>query len=906
MKIALLSLLFALQVIPSWAQSAKWKPKHIVETESASGFQFSPDGKQVLWTKRIPNKEKDRFISKLMVSKLTEKDGETYQSVQLTFGTDSEREALFSKDGKAIYFLSSRSKETTLFRLLTAGGEAEEVHTFKESIENLQFLNESTLLFLAEEGKLFREVQAEEKKDNVIAVEDTSLFKPKRLFSFDLKSKEIKRITTNAKQLESYAVSKKGTWVVTTQIMSPHYGSDGKPKPTYHLYNLKTGEVTEILQDGFQTPGSFQFTNDENYLYFDATTSSNPEWQGAGITEVYRMTLDGGSIVKVNLGHEWGVGYGGWFVYENGVLFHAAKGVYNPIAFVEFNKKGGWTKTDIHLGEKDGRVFIRALSEDQKTVVFTYSTASTPTQYSVASLNKKKAKKGFLENEFPLVKLNAFLDKLPKAKTEIVKWVGANADSIEGVLYYPVNFDANRRYPLVIAPHGGPSAADLDSWSERWAYYAHLMAERGMFILKPNYHGSSNYGQEFVESIKNGVYYDLEMIDILTGIDYLEQRGFITKDSLAAMGWSNGAILSTMLSVRYPDMFKVISAGAGDVNWTSDYGTCQFGVTFDQSYFGGAPWDDKNGKSYNEIYITKSPLFEMEKVKAPTLIFHGSEDRAVPRDQGWEYYRALQQNGKAPVRFLWFPGQGHGLAKLTHQYRKIEEEMRWFETYLFGKPQTEAEKAFKKESPLATLMKHSTFAKTNGFYGTMIDGKLVPEVISLGKDSVSVGRFELTRAQFAAFKADYVFNPAEGNYPVTGISLEDAKAYVKWLSSITGKTYRLPNEKEAELWHKKAVELSAKENTLRYWAGYDVTFDEARLVQQKADSVKTQVVKQVGSFKGFLSDGEEIFDFGGNVREFTSVSGKTIGFGALDFADATHPVYVEDAMFAGFRVVMEK
>ena len=74
---------------------------------------------------------------------------------------------------------------------------------------------------------------------------------------------------------------------------------------------------------------------------------------------------------------------------------------------------------------------------------------------------------------------------------------------------------------------------------------------------------------------------------------------------MGTMGWSNGAIITTMLTVRYPDMFKVAAPGAGDVNWTSDYGTCRFGVSFDQTYFGGAPWDDTDGKFYNENYIIK-------------------------------------------------------------------------------------------------------------------------------------------------------------------------------------------------------------------------------------------------------------------------------------------------------------
>ena len=64
----------------------------------------------------------------------------------------------------------------------------------------------------------------------------------------------------------------------------------------------------------------------------------------------------------------------------------------------------------------------------------------------------------------------------------------------------------------------------------------------------------------------------------------------------------------------------------------------------------------------------------------------------------------MQQVGKTPVRFLWFPGQPHGLGKITHQLRKMKEELAWIDTYLFNKPASE-NKAFKEDSPLGELFK---------------------------------------------------------------------------------------------------------------------------------------------------------------------------------------------------------
>jgi dipeptidyl aminopeptidase/acylaminoacyl peptidase len=903
MKITFLSIIvLALGLVPIQAQQ-KWEIKHVVEVESATALAFSPDASKIVWVKRSPNSEKDNFSSHLYLTYLDKKEKDGFVSVALTQGETSNYSPLFSKDGKKLYFLSSREKKNTLWAFNLLGGEPEAVHTFPNSISSLTWLDEYHLLFLSEEGESLVELEAKKKKDNVIAVEDTTMMKPVRVFSFSLSDKTVTRLTENPKEIYSFAVSKDAKWLVTAQVMSPHYGSDGKPKPTYHLYNLKDKTHQQILKDGFQTPSSFSFSRDSKTLFFTAETSSDPEWQGAGISELYEMNLTDFAIQKVNIAHDWGLGYGGFDVFGNGLLVNLAKGATNDLVYLEKDKKGNWSKKMVDAGSMNGRVRIGALAENQKNVAFVYSTASTPTQYKVGEISISR-KNATLEKVSTLIELNDFYKKLTIAKSEIIRWKGALGEEIEGVLYYPHDYKPGRAYPLIVAPHGGPSAADLDAWSERWAYYPNLFAQRGAFTLKPNYHGSSNYGQTFVESIKKR-YYELELEDIITGIDYLAEKGMVTKDSLAMMGWSNGAILSTMISVKYPDLFKVISAGAGDVNWTSDYGTCAFGVTFDQSYFGGAPWDDVNGKTYNENYILKSPLFELEKVKTPTIIFHGSEDRAVPRDQGWEYYRALQQVGQAPVRFLWFPGQGHGLAKLSHQKRKMEEELKWFDTYLFGTYKSENE-AFKKESPLATVFERSKIAQVKGIYGVMENDVLIPETVSLGKDTISVGRFEITNAQFAAFKPEFSFNSIDANKPATGFSWDDALAYTQWLSEKTGKTYRLPNAKEASSFHKKAVKNGKKENTLNYWAGYDITRDDARKLVEKAREAGVKLLNDVGKFSPIKLGGHEVFDLAGSLREMTSERGKTYGFSALDFVDEANPE-VSGWLngFTGFRVILE-
>jgi len=885
------------------AQSTTWKPNDVINQESANSFRFSPDGKMVVWVKRRPHKKKDRFISDLYLTRLGMKDPKgNYKTIRLTRSDDSDYSPVFSSNGEMIYFLSSRAKGKALWGMSIYGGAPYKVHTFPNGPSRIQLRNKNTLFFVSNEGASLYEQQLKKKKDNVVVVEDQAHMKPNRVFSLDLKTKQITRLTDNRYPIMGFAVAKNGQWMVTSHRLSQHFASDGKPRPKYYIWNVNNGSKTEILKDTYQGPGNFQFTEDNQGFYFTSTKSSDPEWDGAGISLLHYMTLKDQKITQVPLNWNWALG-GGYDVMGNDALVYLANGTTRKLALM---KKAGasWKRLDVNAGKMDERIYVTQLSKDKTQAIYTYTTASLPTQYRIGSL--KAGRKGLtLATGTELVKLNPAWRNKKTAKTEIVKWKGYKNEEVDGILYYPHNYQQGKKYPLIVAIHGGPSASDLDRWSFRWAYPLQLLTQRGAFVLKPNYHGSSNHGQKFVESIKKN-YYEPELEDITKGIDFLASKGLIDKSNMGVMGWSNGAILTTMLTVRFPDMFKAAAAGAGDVNWTSDYGTCRFGVTFDQSYFGGAPWDDVDGKKYNEAYILKSPLFELEKVKTPTIIFHGSNDRAVPRDQGWEYYRALQQVGKTQVRFLWFPGQPHGLQKLTHQIRKVKEELAWFDQYLF-KTYEKPNESFKATSPLAMLLSKEKTAQRNGAYGTLANGVLIPEVVPVAKDSIAIGCFEVTNAQYQAFDGQHSFPAPQANYPVVGLEDSKIKNYLDWLNEKTGKKYRLPNEKEAKVLHKKAQKLAAKENSLNYWAGYKLNVDDVPGLQKKVAKVKTTLLMNAGTFKGAKLGKATVYDLGGNAAECYLKDGKmaTYGFSAYDYADAHAAEIKTKPEYVGFRVVRE-
>lgn len=886
-----------------WAQKSepdedRWTPEDIINTERMQEVLISPNNQMVVWTKEKSVKDKDKFVSDIYLTRLDVQKDAKYLTIPMTNGEEDDHSPTFSQDSETLYFLSSRDEGKKLWSMSIYGGEAKEVHEFENGISNLQWLNDSTLAFTSNDGKTLHEQKLEEKKDNTVIVEDTVHWTTEKVYAFNLKDKSIKRLTDNEHPVSQYAVSRDGRWLITGLLMSPHYAADAHPKGEYYLYDLESGEKTKVLE-GLQTPGNFKFTPDHQGFYFTADYSSDPEWNGAGISELYYFSLDKQAYDKVNLDWERGLG-GDYALTSAGLLAHLANGATRKLAY--YQKDGNsWNQQLITMDGMEENLSFFEASKDGKKWVFDYSTASQLPKYFVADLQFKRNKPGFA-NRNELVQLNQKLQKKPIARAEVYRWKGYNEDEVNGLLIYPENYEEGKKYPLVLSIHGGPSGVDLDLWTERWSTYPNIMSQRGAFVLKPNYHGSSNHGLEFVESIKKN-YYEPELVDIMNAVDKLIEKGMVDEDKLGVMGWSNGAILTTMLTVRYPDKFKVAAPGAGDVNWTSDFGTCRFGVSFDQSYFGGAPWDDMNGKFYNENYIIKSPLFEMEKVKTPTIIFHGSEDRAVPRDQGWEYYRALQQNDQAPVRFVWFPGQPHGLQKITHQLRKMNEELDWFDKYLFNNYEKENE-ALKEESPLAMLLKREKTAREGALFGKMYKGKLVPEVVALGEDTISVGRFEVTNAQYQAYQTEHKFDPMESNMPVHNVSKEEAEEYLKWLSEWTGEYYRLPNVKEATKWHELVRKEADKENTLNFWAGFDITLEEVTQLHQKIDQVQSSLLKAVGSHPPLKLEKAEVYDLGGNVSEYNS-EGDTYGYSAYDYADPNNTKVDSDQKNCGFRIVKE-
>jgi len=243
--------------------------------------------------------------------------------------------------------------------------------------------------------------------------------------------------------------------------------------------------------------------------------------------------------------------------------------------------------------------------------------------------------------------------------------------TIQGWLVYPVDFDATKKYPMVVVVHGGPASATMPAWPSRWSYYMALPAQ-GYFLLFPNPRGSYGQGEKFTQgNVKDFGYGD--WLDILAGADKATRSAPIDPDRLGLTGWSYGGYM-TMWGVTQTNRFRAAVAGAGVSDWLSYYGENKI----DQwmiPYFGASVYADP------AVYAKSSPINYITKAKTPTLVLVGDSDGECPAPQSFEFWHALRTLG-VPTELVVYPHEGHLFADPAHNRDVIERTIEWFNRYL--------------------------------------------------------------------------------------------------------------------------------------------------------------------------------------------------------------------------------
>ncbi len=266
--------------------------------------------------------------------------------------------------------------------------------------------------------------------------------------------------------------------------------------------------------------------------------------------------------------------------------------------------------------------------------------------------------------------------KLPHLQT--VSWTAADGKHVEGILETPYGWDISQgALPMVVQIHGGPTAHEpfrrVFGIGGRTTF-----SSQGWAVFSPNYRGSTSYGDGFLTDLV-GHEDDVDVTDILSGVDMLVEKGIADEDKLAVMGWSNGGYLVNAI-VTKTDRFKAASSGAGVADQAMQWATEDTpGHVVNMV---GLPW------SKPESAISASPIYALGAVKTPLLLHVGENDERVPPVHAQAMFRGLDVYLNVPTELVVYPGAGHGPVKKSQRLTKISWDVAWFDKWVLGKEPT--------------------------------------------------------------------------------------------------------------------------------------------------------------------------------------------------------------------------
>jgi dipeptidyl aminopeptidase/acylaminoacyl peptidase len=237
----------------------------------------------------------------------------------------------------------------------------------------------------------------------------------------------------------------------------------------------------------------------------------------------------------------------------------------------------------------------------------------------------------------------------------------------QGWLLYPTQFDPARKYPMVVAVHGGPASSLKPAWP-RPGYNPVLLSQQGYFVLMPNPRGSYGQGEKFAMANKRD-FGGGDLRDILAGVDEAIRTAPVDPQRVGITGWSYGGFM-TMFAVTQTNRFHAAVAGAGISNWKSYYGENAID-TWMIPYFGASVYDDP------AVYAKMSAIDFIKQAKTPTLVVVGDRDGECPAPQSYEFWRALKAMG-VKTEMVVYPNEGHAFHDPAHQKDVLVRMIAWF------------------------------------------------------------------------------------------------------------------------------------------------------------------------------------------------------------------------------------
>lgn len=634
------------------------RPLSVLDTlriNTVSRPHVSPDGRQVLYSQAARDMESEDLASATQVWRVGV-DGEGRR--KLTQGDKSATSPAWFPAGDKIAFLADRGDKAQVWTMYADGGEAWQVTHHESDVASYRVSPDGErILFVARDAETEEQKRRTKEHDDAVVID--AEFSWSHLWVHELASGESRRLT-------------EGDMTVSDPQWAP--GSDRILYVTRPTTNLDDGWNSDIWVVGleadaaprrlFDNPGpdaSPRWSPDGKTIAFAANThTSTTTWYNA----LYLIPAEGGE--PEILLEDFDLDFGAPIWAPNGADIYWSTGDRTTTNLFSVQVgTGEWLAHD----PPPGRNSAFELSPDGGRWVWVHSDPTTPSDVYTAPADD-------LSQARSLTDANAWLidERVQLAEVRAVSWKNSEGQDIEGVVHLPIGYREGVRYPLVVNPHGGPSSARLAAFAA-----AHQNAAgNGFLVFEPNFRGSSNYGQEFLNA--NVGYWGVrDYDDIMTGVDALIEWGWVDADRMVAHGWSYGGYMTYWMATQ-TDRFKVISPGAGLSNLYSMYSTTD--ISNYLGWFFGTPWENE------DIYRRLSPIRHVKNVTAKMLLMHGANDARVPPEQAVEFYRALKDLGK-DVTYVSYPRQGHGIREPRLQIDRLRRYVCTFTETLGMEPVTE-------------------------------------------------------------------------------------------------------------------------------------------------------------------------------------------------------------------------
>ena len=688
------------------------------QMSTAGSFTPSPDGRWLLYTVSVPDWKEARRQSDIHLVSIV--DG-LPSTKQLTFTEEkNETSPRWSRDGRFFVFASNRdapsssSSQNQLYLMRPDGGEARRITNAEHGVSTFAFSRDGRWLVYrggksgeeqlyrlpvaaldtAEPEQLTRQptgvgtwewapdskriyfitadtVQEDEKlrREKKFTVNIRNMETPlSSLWALELEPVRATRLTRDTTiSVTSFTISDDGRWVGFRGVSANRYKrnvTEQNINSDLFLLDAASGQIERLTDNQEVGENGPSFSPDGRWIAFSAPDDLTK--YSMKNTRVYIRRVDdhGGQWRKLGGTFDGDVSIEFWSNDGRTIYFNEGIRATNQLLALDVDANRVRQLTDVKAALSVSR------DHDSGVLLLNYADGATPqTLFTVAALDRIADRSAWRQ----LTDINPEVRGFTLGTQEEITWRSKDGKVVGGVLVRPVGYQAGRRYPLIVAIHGGPASADVLNFNG--GYGSQVYAGAGYAVLRPNYRGSTNYGEAHKTGIV-GNYFPLGFADIMSGVDHLIEQGIADPDRMGALGWSAGGHWSNWI-LTHTDRFKAISSGAGTANWISMY--AQSDVQRNRQFYLGnrLPYDDF------DAYWNQSPLKYIRNAKTPTMIHVVEGDPRVPSPQSVELHMALKKLG-VPTELFMYPGDTHGIPDPRNQLVKSVSEMAWMDYYVRG------------------------------------------------------------------------------------------------------------------------------------------------------------------------------------------------------------------------------